>query len=222
VQKGQATKWVGWLVRLQPSARRLGVALDGDWLVRRVDEHAIVIMHIATEAVAVIGFDGIHAFFSDPGRDSGDQKHGWLQLNVEIEVTSEGRVNVIPLPPPRASDNRTATKPLKEATRSLAARQYGSLWLNARAALGYLLVAGDATTQDVLRHLSVLGLGGEGDNLLALIAQATQLVMRAEVETKETRLLGYRGRYKVNPTFREALADLVARDTEITGHLLRS
>lgn len=164
--------------------------------------------------MAVIGLDGIHAYFSDPSRSSPTQKCGFLQLHVQVDIAAASTVSVVPLPPPRATS--TTSSPFDVETARLAGQQYRSLWKAARAAVAYLLIAGDATSQQVFQVLSPVGYGDGDSNILDRIASATQLVQRVEVSaTKETLLLGYRGRYMVNPRFRVALEHLVAEDMEL-------
>jgi hypothetical protein len=213
VNKAEARKLVGQCVRLQPSARRVGLPLDDDWLVVAADDESLTLEH-ATTAVAVLGLDGIRSYFSDPSRNTSNRKHGWLQLLVQVDITSEGKISIVPLTL-QALTTPPASLRETEAGR-LAAERYRSLWTTARAAIAYLSVVGSATEQQVTLSLGPIGFADGDGNALARIAQATQLVQRVQQEdTKATRLLGYTGPFMLNPSFAEALRGLARQDEEL-------
>jgi hypothetical protein len=133
---------------------------------------------------------------------------------MQVDIAADGTVSIVPLPPPRAT--ATTASPLDADTARLAAEQYRSLWPGARAAVAHLLIAGDATEQELGAAIGPRGYSDGSGNLLARIASATQLVQRFEAaDSKATILLGYRGRYTINPRFRAALERLVSEDTEL-------
>jgi hypothetical protein len=68
------------------------------------------------------------------------------------------------------------------------------------------MVVGEATDHEVFQHLAMIG--GAEVGLLGRLEQ-TQLVQRAEPETRETRLLGYKGRFRINPALRDALSQVI-------------
>jgi hypothetical protein len=215
MNKGQASKaWVGQKIRLQPPARRSGVAADDDWLVVALDDDSVTLEHARTRAAAVVGFDCIRAYFSEPGRNTLTQKYGCLQLLVQVDITPDGKVSTTPLPLQALTS--PVVNPLQTDAGQLAAQRYRSLWTAARAAVAYLLVAGASTEQQVFAALAPIGYGDGEANVLARIAQVTQLVQRVQQEdTKATRLLGYSGAYMVNPVFGPALQQLVGEDEEL-------
>jgi hypothetical protein len=215
MKKGEArNSWVGQRVRLQPPARRSGIAVDDDWLVIDVADESVKLEHSGMRDVAVLGLDGIRAYFSDPQRNTPTQKYGWLQLLVQVDIASDGRVNLAPLS--LQALNSPVVNPLETDSGKLAAQRYRSLWTAGKAAVAYLLVCGAATEQQVFAALAPVGYSDGEANVLARIDQATQLVQRVQQEdTKATRLLGYTGPYTVNPAFRAALEQLVAQDEEL-------
>ncbi len=214
MNKSQAAKLVGQRVRLQPVARHAGLAVDDDWFVAAVADESVTIRHAETKSVAVVGLDGIYSYFTDPSHTTPTQKCGFLQLLVQVDIAADGAVSVTPLPPPRATG--PTVNPLDAETARVATQQYRSLWTAARAAVAYLLITGDATSQQVFQALGPAGYSDGESNILARIASATQVIQRVEVsDTKQTLLLGYRGRYTINPRFRTALEHLVAKDEEL-------
>jgi hypothetical protein len=150
VNKSQAAKLVGQRVRLQPAAKHSGVPADDDWLVTTVTDESVTLENVETKRVAVLGFDGIHQYFTDAARTTPTQKCGFLQLHVQVDIAGDGNLSVTPLPPPRAT--ASTLNPLDAETASLAVRQYRSLWTAARAAVAYLLITGDATSQHLRQH----------------------------------------------------------------------
>jgi hypothetical protein len=194
------------------------VVLHVDWLVVVVDDESVVVEHDGVRGA--IGLDGVRAYFSDPNRDTPTQKFGWLQLLVQVDVTSDGRFEIAPLP--LGALSQPPANPLDTDTGRLAAQQYRSLWPAGRAAIAHLLIAGDATSQQVFQALLPTGPTDLDSNTLARIALATQLVHRVEAsDSKETLLLGYRGRYTINARFRAALEQLVADDEDVRDVMSR-
>jgi hypothetical protein len=192
------------------------VPLDDDWLVVAVSDEAVTIEHTQTKSIAVVGLDGIYSYFTDPARSTPTERCGFLQLHVQVDIAADGSVSVTPLPPPRAIGSVAVVDPLEAETARLAAQQYRSLWLAARATIRHLLTAGDATEQQVFTALAPIGYSDGERNVLARIASATQLVQRVQRDdTRETRLVGYTGPYTINPTFTAALKRLVANDQEL-------
>jgi len=201
MNKEQARKLAGQIVRLQPVARRSGRPVDDEWFVVAVAEESVTIQHVETKSVAVVGLDGIFSYFTDPSRTTPTQKCGFLQLLVQVDIAADDAVSVTPLPPPRATG--PTVNPLDAETARLATQQYRSLWTAARAAVAYLLITGDATSPQVFQALGPAGYSDGDSNILARIASATQVIQRVEVsDTKQTLLLGYRGRYTINTRFR--------------------
>jgi hypothetical protein len=213
VNKAEVRKLVGQCVRLQPSARRAGVPLDYDWLVVAADDESLTLEHAGT-AIAVLGLDGIRSYFSDPSRNTSTRRHGWLQLLVQIDITSEGKTSIAPLA--LHALTTPAARRLETDTGRLAAERYRSLWPMARAAIAYLSVVGSATEQQITSTLGPIGFADGQSNALGRIAQATQLVQQVHQEdTKATRLLGYRGPFMLNPSFADALRELARQDDEL-------
>jgi hypothetical protein len=205
-------------VRLQPPARRAGIAADDDWLVAAVDDESVKLEHTAMHTVAVIGHDGVDSYFSEPGRNTPTQRYGCLRLFVQVDIRPDGTVSTTPLP--RQALATSSVDPLDTDAGRLATQRYRSLPLAWRATVAYLLSVGSATEQQVAATLAPIGFADGGQNVLAGIANTTQLVQRVQQEdTKATILLGYRGPYRANPAMEAALRVLVAQDPEL-GRML--
>lgn len=105
MNKEMLAKCEGHVVRIRPIARRLHgqqelEPLDDDWRVGRVDlaRKIVEIRNIRCDHCPTLGFDHIHSYSSDPMRDSDGEKHGFLQLNVQVFLTERGPL-VEPLSP---------------------------------------------------------------------------------------------------------------------------
>lgn len=97
MNKEMLAKCEGHLVRIRPIARRFHgqhelESLDDDWLIRRVDlaRKAVELHNLRCDHCPMLGLDHIHSYVSDPMRDFDGQKHGFLQLNVQVFLTERG------------------------------------------------------------------------------------------------------------------------------------
>jgi len=102
MNKEQLRKSIGQYVRIRPQAEHFDGSkelptLDDDWIIGRVDAH-VELSNTRTGDTAILGFDHIHSYYSDPGRDSGGVKYGFLQLNVQVSVGGRP-CKIEPLPP---------------------------------------------------------------------------------------------------------------------------
>jgi hypothetical protein len=99
MKKDQFKGNVGKRVLLFPSA--VGTATDGradEWLVTKADEH-VELTNLRTNHCAVVGFDAIYSFTSDPSRESGDGvRCGLLQMLVQLDIGDDRHVKIEPLP----------------------------------------------------------------------------------------------------------------------------
>jgi len=94
------------IVRLRPIAQRFQGPIeleqyDDDWMIMRADpaRNRVELHNMRTSAQCpILGFDHIHSYLSDPMRDVGDRKHGFLNLNVLLFLTERGPV-IEPLRP---------------------------------------------------------------------------------------------------------------------------
>jgi len=88
-------------VRLRPIARRFNRTaeleqIDDDWIIRQVLDAGIRIENLRSYHTTILGYDHIHQYTSDPNRDSGGLKYGFLSLNVQILIyPSELRIEPI-------------------------------------------------------------------------------------------------------------------------------
>jgi len=105
MNKEMLAKCQGHLVRIRPVARRFQgqdelQPLDDDWRIVRVDlaRKVVEIHDIRCDHCPTLGLDHIHSYTSDPMRDIDGQKHGFLQLNVQVLLTDRGP-QIEPLPP---------------------------------------------------------------------------------------------------------------------------
>lgn len=103
MNKDQIKKTVGTRVRIRPVAKRHDGTnelppVDYDWLVLRIEDEVVVLSNLSTVHMARIGLDQIHSYMSDPIRDTGDVKHGFLQLRVQLCLRGNA-IDTEPLPP---------------------------------------------------------------------------------------------------------------------------
>jgi hypothetical protein len=105
MNKEMLAKCEGDIVRIRPLARRFQghrelETLDDDWRIGRVDltRKVVEILNIRCDHCPTLGLDHIHSYTSDPMRDFDGQKHGFLQLNVQVFLTEWGP-KVEPIPP---------------------------------------------------------------------------------------------------------------------------
>jgi hypothetical protein len=97
MNKEMLAKCKNHIVRLRPIARRFhGQAelpqYDDDWRIERVDaaQKVVEIHNLRCHYCPILGFDQIHSYMSDPMRDIGNQKHGFLKLMVQVFLTEHG------------------------------------------------------------------------------------------------------------------------------------
>jgi hypothetical protein len=86
----QLKKNVGYRVQLLPVACRLNErncelpSIDYDWIIETVTEGGVAINNTVTKHGILLGKDHIHHFASNPSRDSGGIRYGFLILNVQV------------------------------------------------------------------------------------------------------------------------------------------
>ena len=101
---------------------------------------------------------------------------------------------------------------------SQATEQYGALGHVLREAVRHLLVVGEMTDALMQAHLSKKGLAHGASSILEGLSNQTTLVQRVVPERQSgEHVSGYKGPYKINPVFREALDDVVATDGPSPG-----
>ena len=71
-------------------------------MLRSVDKDRLQLDLPSTGHVAILGLDHVYSFLSDPARDTGTTKHGFLQLLVQL-VLDGSMIHVEPLPAPGVS-----------------------------------------------------------------------------------------------------------------------
>ena len=103
MNKDQLKKTVGCTVRIRPVVRRHDgtrelPSIDDDWLVQRVDTDVVELSNSRTAHHALLGLDHIHSYMSDPGRDVGGARHGFLWLRVQLCLRGM-HIDIEPLPP---------------------------------------------------------------------------------------------------------------------------
>src|SRR5437763_13327880 len=101
MNKDQIKKSLGHRVRIRPIAERSDGTkalplMDDDWIISRVDDH-VELSNIRTGHFAILGFDHIHSYFSDPGRNHAGIKYGFLQLRVQLLLRGK-QLEIEPLP----------------------------------------------------------------------------------------------------------------------------
>jgi len=133
MNKEMLAKCEGHLVRIRPMARRFQGGheleqIDDDWRITSVDgaRKVVEIHNLRCDYCPTLGFDHIHSYTSDPMRDTDGQKHGFLQLIVEIRLTDRG-LTIEPLPPADRAGSRT---PSTRVQRLEAVIQIADKWVD--------------------------------------------------------------------------------------------
>lgn len=105
MKKDMLLRSKGQVVRIRPIAKRLNgqevlQEIDDDWRIIDVDPNkkTIEILNIRCHHQPILGFDHVYSFDPDPMRDVDGQKHGFLQLLVQVYLTEKGP-KIEPLPP---------------------------------------------------------------------------------------------------------------------------
>ena len=103
MKKDQIAENEGHVVQVRPLARRPTPdgdlpALDDDWIIDRVDDKGVYLRNLRTGHSPLLGYDQIHSYLSNPIRDVGERKHGFLQLRIQL-ILHPDRVCVAPLQP---------------------------------------------------------------------------------------------------------------------------
>jgi hypothetical protein len=219
MNKDGLRKMQGHYVRLQPPATQVGLPVDDDWIIADCTDNAVQLRHATSSAVAIVGYDGVYSYFSDPARTTPQRNSGFLQLLVNVDIKNDGKTNVVPIPPPRLSSpsGTQSRNPLDADIARLAERDYRSLWLGARAAIKYLLIVGDCNDHDVYSALAPIGLGDGTENVLSRICEVVRLVERVKPPTppEKHRFAFNESVFTINPRFRTVLERLVAEDGEL-------
>lgn len=123
MNKDQIKKSLGHHVRIRPIANRFdGVqrldVIDDDWIISRADEH-VELTNVRTGHVAALGYDHIFGYVSEPGRNRGGIKYGFLQLRVQVSLRGQ-QLAIEPLPPGdwgQASEQPSPEDALQKAKR---------------------------------------------------------------------------------------------------------
>jgi hypothetical protein len=89
MNKDQLKKNLDHRVRLRPVPKRFnrGFAtkeLDDDWIIENINDEGIQIKNKRTNHKATLGFDQIHSYMSDPNRNHGGLKYGFLILHGQV------------------------------------------------------------------------------------------------------------------------------------------
>lgn len=103
MNKDQIKKSLGHHVRIRPLVKRFEgpkelLSEDDDWIISRVDTDHVELSNIRTGHIAILGMDHVFSYVSEPGRNHGGIKHGFLQLRVQVSIVG-GLVQIEPLPP---------------------------------------------------------------------------------------------------------------------------
>ncbi len=100
---------IGTRLRLNPLPNRFTDEgfpldkLDDIWILEMVNRKAgLVLRNIHTDHILELGLDHVHHFVTDPQSEIDGSKHGFLLLNVEINICRE-RIEIFPFSrPPHA------------------------------------------------------------------------------------------------------------------------
>jgi hypothetical protein len=91
MKKDQIKKNLNHRVKLRPVARRFDGngkldQLDDDWIIESCTDEGVRIKNIRTDHTTMLGFDQIHSYMSDPNRNYGGIKHGFLTLHGQLHI----------------------------------------------------------------------------------------------------------------------------------------
>jgi hypothetical protein len=90
MNKDQIKKCFGHRVRIRPIPKSFEgskeVPADDDWIITRVNADHLELKNIRSDHVAILGLDNIHNYLSEPGRNQGETKYGFLWLRVQISL----------------------------------------------------------------------------------------------------------------------------------------
>jgi hypothetical protein len=91
-------KTEGKTLRLRPEATGpQGERLDDDWTIEiHSAREAATLTNARTGVTAIVGFDHVHSFMSDPAR--GDD-YGFLEMHTHVRVHRDGHITSEPMPP---------------------------------------------------------------------------------------------------------------------------
>lgn len=90
MNKDKLRKSIYHRVRLRPMAKEYfgsiesNPIIDDDWSIEQVTDEGVRIGNLRTHHTKLLGFDHIHHYVSDPGRNSDGFKHGFLTLTVQL------------------------------------------------------------------------------------------------------------------------------------------
>ena len=76
---------------------RIRPRIHDDWRIDSADDNGVQIHNLATGHTVLLGYDQIHSYRSDPNRSTAENRHGFLQLRLQIRV-SPGGLQTEPLP----------------------------------------------------------------------------------------------------------------------------
>src|SRR4051812_23881521 len=101
MNKTELRKSVGVHVQLRPAALdRDGRVLDYDWIIGSTTNDSVRIDMVGYGYTVALGWDHIYSFLTNPERNRGGQRFGFLQLHVQLTVAGN-EVSIEPLPPPK-------------------------------------------------------------------------------------------------------------------------
>src|SRR2546425_8228569 len=102
MNKNHLKKSIGFRVQLRPVAlSREGQPLDRDWTIRTVDDVKLELDEPSSGFTATLGVDHVYSFMTNPRRDSGTLRYGFLLLHVQL-ILDGHTIHIEPLPPPRS------------------------------------------------------------------------------------------------------------------------
>ena len=109
MNKDQAKKLDGHMVRLQPPARGpQNETCDDDWLVRVLSDDTLQLINTSRSGSLMLGVDHIFSYFTDAARSTPALRFGFLQLLSQVQIAKDGQVTAAPLPPPRTAGQAPA------------------------------------------------------------------------------------------------------------------
>ena len=92
MNKDQLKKNKGVHVRLRPMSLRADremflPQIDDDWSIESVSDDGVRLFNIHSNHIVLVAYDQIREFMSDPARNRGGMRYGFLHLKVQFILT---------------------------------------------------------------------------------------------------------------------------------------
>ena len=118
MNRDQIKKSIGTKIRFRPRAVTLqGDVVDDDWILTNAEDDHIVLQRVGGGHIAKIGYDQLYGYTSDPLRNVGMEKFGFLNLFGRLMIDG-ARIEFEPAPAPRIRDLDGPARPAAAAEKN--------------------------------------------------------------------------------------------------------